>query len=473
MKLKQLLSKVEIKNDISSFCEEDILCISAKSQNKMQGGLFFCFNGKHSAIEMAKQAIKNGAKVLVVDKLLSVDAYQVLVDDARKVMGQISQNFYGTSGIKVIGITGTNGKTTTSYIIKHILEVAGKRVGVIGTNGVYFLNEFFPATLTTPDPIDLHEILGIMKKGKVDYVVMEVSAHAIYLNKIEGINFVAKVFTNFSQDHLDFFKDMQSYQNTKISYFKPNDLMIINADDECGQKIIQRNADAISYGINTPCDCFAMEVSRDGTSYILNINDNIMEIKSNLYGLFNVYNALAGAVCCYFLGTKAYDIKQGLKSVKYVDGRFNVIPLKKGRVIIDYAHTPDGLENVLKTARTFTDGKLLCVFGCGGDRDKSKRKLMGAIAEKYSDFCFVTNDNPRYEDPQKIIDDITQGFNKKNYYVIDDRSTAITLAISQIGDGDTVIICGKGAEKYMDIKGEKIPYSDFEVINSIKDKLWL
>ena len=472
MKLKQLLLSVQIKNDISSFCEQEISCISNKSQNKMQNGMFFCYAGKHDILLMANKAKKNGAKVLVVDKILDIDINQVVVGDVRKAMGQIAQNFYNTNGIKVIGITGTNGKTTTSYIIKHILEQAGKRVGVIGTNGVYFLKEFFPATLTTPDPIDLHEILGIMKKGNVDYVVMEVSAHAIHLNKIEGINFVAKIFTNLSQDHLDYFQDMKEYANTKISFFKPDALMIINADDECGQKIIQKNSNAISYGIDAPCDCFAMEVSRDGTSYILNISDNVMEIKSHLYGKFNVYNSLASAVCCYYLGVDVDSIKLGLQKIKYVDGRFNVIPLNKGKVIIDFAHTPDGLENVLKTAKTFTDGKLFCVFGCGGDRDKSKRKLMGAIAEKYADFCFVTTDNPRYEDPKKIIDDITQGFNKKNYYVVEDRSTAITLALSRIGDGDTVIICGKGAEDYIDIKGKKIPYSDFEVINSIKDKLW-
>ena len=472
MKLKQLLNKVEVLNDITEFCDTEISCISCKSQDKMQNGLFFCYHGKHDIFEMANLAVKNGAVILVTEQKLDININQVVVGDVRKAMGQISQNFYNTSDVKVIGITGTNGKTTTSYIIKSILEKAGKKVGVIGTNGIYFLNEFFSASLTTPDPIDLHKILSIMKKGNVDFVVMEVSAHAIHLQKVECINFVAKVFTNFSQDHLDYFKDMQSYEKAKISFFKPDDLMIINADDDCGQKIIERNLDAISYGIKSPSDCFAIEVSKDGTSYILNINDNVLQVKSNLYGMFNVYNSLASAVCCYYLGASIDSIKQGLFSLKYVDGRFNVIPLKNGRVIIDFAHTPDGLENVLKTARTFTDGKLVCVFGCGGDRDKTKRKLMGAVAEKYADFCFVTNDNPRFENPKEIIEDITSGFNKKNYYTVQDRKTAIQLAISSMLDGDTVIICGKGAEKYIDIKGEKIPYSDFDVVKEIKEKLW-
>ncbi len=467
MELKKILKDVDVLSDIYDIQNFDIKKLSARAQDDITQGLFFCYEGKHNMLDMAKLAIKNGAKVLVTEKKLDLDIKQIVVKDIRKAIGQIAQNFFDTKSIKVIGVTGTNGKTSTTFIIKHILEQAGKKVGVIGTNGVYFADTFIPANLTTPDPIDLHEMFSIMKKGKADYIVMEVSAHAIHLKKIEGINFVCKIFTNLTQDHLDYFKTMENYQKAKMDFFCGDDLMIINADDETGQKIIQRNINAVSYGINSPCDCFAIEVNKNGNEYILNISDNVISVKSHLYGLFNVYNSLASAVSCYFLGISIDDIQKGLQSVKQVEGRFNVFEYQGKKIIIDYAHTPDGLEKVLKTARELTDGKLYCVFGCGGNRDKSKRKIMGAVADKYSDYSFITSDNPRNENPNDIIEDIVSGFNSTNYYKIEDRASAIDVAIKSMNYGDTVIICGKGSEKYMEIGEKRVNYCDFDVVNSI------
>ncbi len=472
MKLDLLLKNIEVKNDISKFKDLDISSISVNAQNKMNNGLFFCYKGSHDGYGLIDEAISNGACAFIVDKLVDKNINQILVDDVRKCIGLIAKVFYGTENVKVIGVTGTNGKTTTTFIIKSILETANKKVGVIGTNGIYFCDKFLPAKLTTPDPIDLHEIFSIMKKGKVDYIVMEVSAHAIYLEKIVGIDFVCKILTNVTQDHLDFFKNMKEYQDTKLSFFNKDDLMVINADDECGQILLKKYENAISYGIKNPSDAFCIEITKDCLNYVMNISDNVIKLKTHLYGLFNVYNALASAVCCYFLGIGIDDIKKGIENAKSVEGRFNVITHNNKKIIIDFAHTPDGLENVLKTARKITDGKLVCVFGCGGDRDKSKRAVMGAVAEKYTDYSFVTSDNPRFEEPSKIIKQILEGFNKTNYYAVEDRTTAIKIAISSLKENDTLIICGKGGENYMDIKGEKLPYSDFEVVkNCIKDNL--
>ena len=464
MELEKLLKGINYKNNIENFKHLNIEKLSISAQSDLKKGMFFCFKGNTNGYDYVKTAIENGAVCIVCDHKIDESVCQVVVEDVRAVIGLISQNFYSTSNVKVIGITGTNGKTTTSFIIKNILECANKKVGLIGTNGIYFADKFLPAKLTTPDPIDLHEIFSIMKQGGVDYIVMEVSAHAIALRKIEGINFVCKILTNITQDHLDFFKTMQSYKEAKLSFFNKEDLMIINSDDQGGQQLLNKYENAITYGLNNPSDAFCVEINKNCTNYMMNICDNVLDIKSNLYGLFNVYNTLAASCCCYFLGIKPDNIKKGIESLKSIDGRFNVIEFENKKIIIDYAHTPDGLENVLKTARKITNGKLFCLFGCGGNRDRKKRNIMGAIAEKYSDFCYVTSDNPRFEQPEKIIEDILLGFNAKKYYSISDRKTAIGLAINALKEEDSLLICGKGGENYMDIKGEKIPYSDYKTV---------
>lgn len=471
MKLDKLLKGIEYKINTKESKDIEIDIISMNAQTNLKKGLFFCFEGSKNGYELIDLAIQNGAIAIVCEKPVDKDIIQIIVSNVRSVIGIISQNFYGTSSLKVIGVTGTNGKTTTTFLIKNILECAGKKVGIIGTTGIYFGNEFIPAKLTTPDPTDLHEIFSIMKQGKVDYVVMEVSAHAIELNKVNGVNFVCKILTNVTQDHLDFFKTMDRYKDAKLRFFNKNDLMIVNSDDWCGQEILRKFDTAISYGLNNPSDAFCIEINKECTNYIMNICDNVIDIQSKLYGLFNVYNSMAAATCCYFLGVNENIIKKGLEQTDKVDGRFNVIEFDEKKVVVDFAHTPDGLENVLKAARQITYGKLFCLFGCGGNRDKSKRKVMGAISEKYADFCYITSDNPRYEVPLEIINDIITGFNSKRYYAIEDRKMAISVAINSLNKGDTLLVCGKGCEDYIDIKGQKIPYSDTQTINQIIEEI--
>ena len=467
MKLKNLLLCVDTKNDISLHQNIEIETLSLTAQNKMQNGLFFCFCGKQDGFCLVNQAIQNGAVAIVSEKFFDCKVPLIIVKDIRIALSKISQNFYNTKDVKVIGITGTNGKTTTSFIIKSILEKAGKNVGLIGTNGIYFQNEFIEAKLTTPDPIDLHHIFSIMKQAKVDYIIMEVSAHAIFLKKVYDVNFVCKILTNLTEDHLDYFKTMQNYSKAKESFFEKDDMMVVNIDDALGQKIANKFETAITYGLQNPSDAFCVEINKNCTNYTMNICDNVININSKLYGMFNVYNALASATCCYFLGVEPNLIKKGIENVLSIDGRFNVIEFDGKKIIIDFAHTPDGLENVLKTAKSITDGNLYCAFGCGGNRDKKKRKLMGAIANKYCSFCFLTSDNPRNEDPNDIISEIAKGFTNNNYYKIEDRKTAITCAIMSLKQGDALIICGKGGENYIEIKGQKFPYSDMEVVKEI------
>ena len=475
MKIKNLIQGVEVLNDISNIYQEEIKVLSNKLDDCHEGCLYFCYKGQQvDGHNKNLDHLKGYAKAIVVEHFIDVDIPQIVVKDSRLAMSLIARNFYNSKGVSIVGITGTNGKTTNSFLIAHILEQSGKKVGIIGTQGIYFAGKKLPAKLTTPDPIDLHEIISIMKKSGVTHVVMEVSAHSIALKKVEGIDFAAKILTNITEDHLDFFETMENYSKAKLEFMKNAPIRIYPSDDLYAQQEIIKYDDILTFGINNPSDAFCVEISGDCSSYIINICDFVADIKSHLYGMFNVYNVLSASLCTFAMGVDIKTIKKAIESFKGVEGRFNVIKLSDDKkIIIDFAHTPDGLENVLKTARNITTGKLLCLFGCGGNRDKQKRKIMGQVADQYSDFVYVTSDNPRFESPVDIIDDIVEGIQTKNFLTNIDRAKAISVAVKNMKPFDTLIICGKGAENYIDIKGEKIPYSDFEQVNkNIKESIW-
>lgn len=439
------------------------------SRKKVNNGLYFCLSGSKDGHEFALEAVDNGAVALVCERKLDIAVPQIIVDDSRLAMTKAAAAFYSHPelSLKLIGITGTNGKTTTSFIVKSILECYDKNVAVIGTNGIYYKDRTLPSSLTTPDPIELFEAFDALVKLGAEYVVMEVSAHAAALRKVSGLRFEVAAFTNLTQDHLDYFADMESYFSAKESFLKgDNKRVIINADDSYGLRLIKEIKNSLSYGYDNPSDVFGINLtmSEHGLSYVLNLMDEIIGIKFSLPGRFNMYNTMCAAAICYALGVPPAVIEEGIKRVKKVDGRFNIINTTACSIIIDFAHTDDGLNNVLKAIREFSRGKIITVFGCGGNRDKTKRAKMGKAAAIGSDYVVITSDNPRLEKPMDIILDAEKGVGDCPHTLIEERKEAIKYAIRRAGKDDIVLIAGKGAEKYQDIGGIKIPYSDEDFV---------
>ena len=469
---KKLFSGVDVlgrKNVDDDFIFEGV---SFNSKTVAKDFIFFCFKGeKNYGVDFVDEAINNGAKAIVVEEFQEIDIPQILVKNSRSAFSLACKNLYDKvcDNMKIVGVTGTNGKTTTSHIIAHILNYCGKSAGIIGTNGAIWNGKKIDFSMTTPDPNIMHKIFLDMFNDGIEYVVMEVSAHAIKLNKLDGIKFQVAVATNITQDHLDYFKTFDNYKNTKLDFLNSDKVLslVINNDDKNIREGVVSVVPQISYAISNPADCFAFSplINIKGSSFILNFMDNIIDISTNLCGKYNIENVMASFCACSILGLKFSEIQEAIATFRQVDGRFNVYSSPKGyNVVIDYAHTPDGLEQVLKTAGGVTAGKLICVFGCGGDRDKDKRAKMAEVAEKHSDFVVVTSDNPRFENPQSIIDEICLGFKNSRHMEIVDRESAIEFALNLCGAGDLVCVCGKGNEAYIDSCGHKISYSDQKIV---------
>ncbi len=466
MHLKELVLGVKKFEDveISNVCRE---CEKAAA-----GDAYFCFStDKKTALERCEIAIKNGAEVCFSYFDLGNEKV-VKTKDARGDFARACANFYGRAcdQLKIVGITGTNGKTTTSYVIGEMLKRNGKKVGIIGTSGVVYGGKTYDCPLTTPDADFLHKTFRDMLDAGVEYVVMEVSAHAIDQKRIDGILFDVGVLTNITQDHLDYFKTFDAYASTKLSFFTPKHMKraIVCADDNCISNFLPHcKVPYQTYGIYTPCDTFAIDIfcAMTGTRFVANVCDDVIDIKTNLIGKYNVYNSLAALSVCKVLGLDSKSLALGLNFINPVEGRFNVFNVEGKFVVVDYAHSPDGLMNVLTTARALTDKKVFVVFGCGGNRDRDKRAKMGKIAEDNADFVCLTDDNPRFEEEMDIIKEIEGGM-KRFHFVEPDRKTAIIKTINLARSGDIIVIAGKGAEKYQEIKGVKVPYNDFDVIYS-------
>ena len=479
MKLSQILSNIDYQTH--NFFDAKIQHITCSTADVVKNSLYFCIRGQNTdGHTLANVAVEVGAVAIVTDHiLLDVAVPQIIVADVRSAMGRMASNFYHNprSKFKLIGCTGTNGKTTTTYMLKSILETAGYKVGLIGTICNMIGEQKFDSQLTTPDPIELHKIFAQMAKAKVDYVVMEVSAHAIYLNKMAGVVCGAGILTNITQDHLDFFETFENYRDTKLRFLTDEfcKIKVANIDDMSIQKYVlsQKEGKIATFGLKNPCDCFATRITMSmlGTSYIVNLDDELRAVNTRLIGEFNLYNALGAALACLRLGIETSAISLGLSSCDFVSGRCNIIPLKNGAfAVVDYAHTPDGLANILSSIRKVANGKLYSLFGCGGNRDTTKRSIMGKISGEKADFTVITSDNPRLEDPQAIISQIEEGIKPitQNYCCIQNRKEAILTTINKLSPRDVLVIAGKGAEDYMDIAGEKIHYSDFEVLQEVK-----
>jgi len=486
MKLINLLSGIEFKCDGNLNINIDGLFHNSKEVVK--NSLFFALNGTNlKGEDYALEAINNGARVVVSQNELSLPSgvVNVVVKDVRAAMSKMAANYYNNPSEKmiIIGVTGTNGKTTTTYMLKSIFETAGKKVGVIGTNGIVIKDKKIDVGFTTPDPILLQKYLFEMAEKGIDVVCMEVSAHALELQKLWGVLSDIALFTNLTQDHLDYFKTMDNYKRAKSKYFtkEMSKFAVVNLDDNFGFELFNNiEIPVLTYSknekneyISSFADIIAIDNkhSLDSQTFTVQTIKGSQKIKLNISGGFNVSNALGAIAAGIMCGLDLKTIAKGLGSLKKVDGRFNTFDVNGVRVVIDYAHTPDGLENILKATREITEGKVYSVFGCGGNRDSSKRPIMGRISERNADFTILTSDNPRFERPEDIVKDIQTGMERGNYVSILDRKKAIEYAISLADKGDSVVIAGKGSEPYIDMLGVKTPYEDRKVVENLMNML--
>ena len=459
------------------FLDFDVTSLHHDSRTVSTGGLFFVLQGtKTNGVKFIKQAVRNGAVCIVTERtLVKCIVPQVMVPNVRKAMSLIAKTFYGNAvdDLRVIAVVGTNGKTTITHMLKHILESGGEQCGIIGTLGIWYGDIKVDSNMTTPDPIKLHKIFSKMRDTGIKTVVMEVSAHAVYLHKLAGIVFDIAIFTNITRDHLDFFKSFEVYSKTKVDFFlndKTVKTAIINTDDKFGQIIAsKRTGKSINYSLEN----IKPQLFSDKSTFIVEGHEMILNIPAR----FNVQNALGCVLAVRNLGISYKQIKTALQTLPQIPGRFNTYRIKGGKVtaIIDYAHTPDGLEKVIRSTREInTKGRIITVFGCGGNRDKLKRVIMGEISGMLSNYTIITSDNPRYEKPAIIMKQIEKGIRRVvskherdlKYTLIQDRTEAINFALYKAKSGDTVIIAGKGGETYVEIKGQKIEYSDENVIKN-------
>ncbi|MDO4356670.1 MAG: UDP-N-acetylmuramoyl-L-alanyl-D-glutamate--2,6-diaminopimelate ligase [Clostridia bacterium] len=459
----------------------DSLCMD--SRKAAPGAMFFCIPGlTRDAHDFAPQAVGKGASALVVERELPLDCPQVLVRDAREAVSYIAATFYGhpAKELTLIGITGTKGKTTTSFLVKSILEQMDFRVGLIGTVGSMIGDRQIPSTLTTPDPVDFQKLLRDMADAGCTHVVMEVSAHALALKKLVGVKFAVAGFTNLSQDHFDFFHDMEHYQQTKMLLFTPEftDKMVINADDERVREGFEAaGLNPVLTGISYPSDFYAkdIEVNERGSSFRIGYHKQFrMDIALQLSGIFNVYNSLMAAALCRQVGATPEAIERGLEAVRFVPGRIELLETDTPyRVILDYAHSPDSLENILNAVRGTTRKRMIALFGCGGDRDREKRPIMGEIGGRLADFCILTSDNPRGEDPMAILAQIEAGIRgtRCEYIVIENRREAIRYALCHALPGDVIVLAGKGHETYQEIAGVKHPFDEKIVVRELLSEI--
>ena len=477
MRLSKLVQGIKKQIIYDGDWEREVLAISTYSKDKTVSSLFVCLQGQKDGHLFAEEAVKNGAVAIVTEKILHVEVPQIVVEDARETLAQISSIFYGEPSLsmQVIGITGTNGKTTTSYMLSSILAEAGKRVGVIGTLGVRYAGREYACDLTTPDPVFLQKTLRDMVDCGIEYVVMEVSAHALYYKKVAGVRFCACIASNVTQDHLDFFPDMDSYAKAKSRLFSRETcpLAVLNADDEYVLQWIKerdkQGGKTITYGLRNPADAFAvvLEESLQGVQCVCNVLDEMVGIRLSFVGEYNVYNALSAVACALSLGMDSESVRKAFDTLKGVNGRLQrVASWQGGEVFVDFAHTPDGLKQSLTALKKHCKGRLVCVFGCGGNRDKTKRPIMGKTVANLADFAVITADNPRFEDPLDIIADIERGYREtsKKYVVVPNRETAIEYAMERMERGDILLIAGKGGEKTQEIMGIKYPFEDNAII---------
>lgn len=469
----------------------DISSVECDYRKVSEGAMFVAIKGyEFDGHNFINDAIKNGARAIIFQQGADYKEFInhknitfIMAPNTRLALSKCSCNFFDNPSkkMKVIGITGTKGKTTTAFMIKDILEKQGKKVGLITTIATYINdNKVENSERTTPEGNKLQKILSEMYKLGVEVVIIEVSSQSIKLDRIAGIEFYACVFTNLSEDHISKkeHKDMNEYFECKMKLFDMCKYAFINADNLYTArvpKLIKEKCEVETYGIDNYCNLLAKDVTITNTyaDFKVKLNNKNERVKVSIPGRFSVYNALAAISVSKLFGTKTEDIKEALGNVRVL-GRSELVDNKlELKIMIDYAHTPDSLENILKTVEQYTIGRVICVFGCGGDRDKNKRPIMGEIAGTLADYTIITSDNPRTENPDEIIKEIEAGTKKTkgNYECIIDRKEAIKRAISMENKNDIVIIAGKGHEMYQEIQKEKLPFDERKIVKDIVEEL--
>ena len=485
MKLSKILVGLEnlkAKGDL----DIDITGLESNSKNVKEGYLFIAIKGfSVDGHDYINNAIEAGAKAVMVQEgcdlkkiKLPSDVTLIMAKDTRHALAICSCNFYDNPSRKfrLIGVTGTKGKTTTTFMIKEILEKAGYKVGLIGTIATYINGKMVSeSSRTTPESIELQKIFAQMVEAGVEYVVMEVSSQSLKLHRVDGCDFNIVVFTNFSEDHISANEhpDMKDYFESKLKLFKMCDNGIINVDDLQVSKIPKLFPDSniMTYGIDNYCQMLAKDITITN-SYVdfrVKVSDKNERVKVDIPGRFSVYNALAAICVAKKIGVPSDKVIEALAEIK-VPGRSEMVPNKREiPIMIDYAHSPESLQNILSAVKSYTKGRVISVFGCGGDRDKTKRPIMGEISGKIADFTFITTDNPRTESPEEIVKEIEDGIKKTKgkYKVVVDRKEAIKEAINMANKQDIIVLAGKGHEPYQEINGKKYPFDERIIVKEI------
>lgn len=480
MRLRELLHGIESTTQTAPESLE-ITGISCDSRETEKGSLFVAIPGNRKSGEAyIRQALERGAAAVICQgrppENLPEGAPFILVRNARQTLGRLACTWYGNPAerLKIIGVTGTNGKTTTTYLIRHILQAAGEKTGLIGTVENRIGEQSLPAQRTTPNALEIQSLLRRMADRRCTCAAMEVSSHALSQRRTEGISFAVGVFTNLTEDHLDYHGTMERYCDAKAELFKNCRAAACNADDPWRERILAgARCPTVLYGLGPEAHLRgeAIRLLSRGVEFTACENRKRTAVHLGVPGRFSVYNTLGAMAACRLLGISPETCAEALRTFPGVRGRMEVVPTpgKPYTLLIDYAHTPDALENVLKTARGFASGRVIAVFGCGGDREKAKRPLMGRAAASLADFAIVTSDNPRTEDPEAIIRDILPGMTgaEDRYTVEPDRKKAIALAMDRGQAGDVILLCGKGHETYQEIGGRMLPMDEREIVRSL------
>ena len=475
MKISEVLDSIKTYD---VYEDAQVNLVTADSRKVAPGCIFVCIKGaRFDGHDAAAEALEKGAVLVVCDHDLGL-ANQVVVENTRAAFSVMCANFFGNPAkkIRLIGITGTNGNTTTAFLIKNMLEKMGHKTGLIGTVMNMAGDKVFPAALTTPESFELNELFAEMVKEGCEYCVMEVSSQALAQERVAGIEFAAGVYTNLTQDHLDYHGTFENYAEAKAKLFSASEVCVLNLDDEHAMSMM-RHSDGrmVTYSVNQDESDYTAKYIRykaDGIEYELVTMGYVERVKVSIPGEFTVYNSMAAAVTLIELGFDFSEVLYALSLSEGVKGRIEVVPTDTDyTVIIDYAHTPDGLENIISSLRKIAKNRIITVFGCGGDRDKTKRPIMGSIAAKLSDVIVVTSDNPRSEAPDAIIEDILAGVkgSKVKKIIKEDRTQAIAAAMAEAEADDIIILAGKGHETYQILNTGKIHYDEREIVRGILD----